>query len=113
MCFRLLLQTCQKDQSRFAPEVTLHGVVLDWSDAEANAVGSDMADRPLKGCQVHWAPAMCKMSSSKATGRERKHLEIGASVMLLPKLQKPLLSTKFLSCFSAFVVNVCCLMLNT
>ena len=95
ICFRLLLQTCQKDQPRFAPEVTLHGVVLDWSDAEANAAGSDMADRPVKGCQGHWAPAMCKMTSSKANGRERKCLEIGTSVMLLPNLQKPLLSKKF------------------
>ena len=58
MYFRWLFQTCQKEQPRFALGVTLHGVVL-WSDAEANglrdAVGSDMADKLLKGCQVHWA----------------------------------------------------------
>ena len=43
MCFRLLFQTCQKDQPRFSPGVTLHGVVLDWSELRLTAYEMQLA----------------------------------------------------------------------
>ena len=95
MRFRLLFQTCQKEQPRFALGVTLHGGVLDWSDAEANglrdAVGSDMAEKLLKGCQVHWVRSYqqcAKRVVAKATGKEGKRLEIEAFCVVAAQITK-------------------------
>ena len=47
----------KSDCSKFEVGTTLRGIVIDWSDAEANglrkAVGDIVANRLLKGCQVH------------------------------------------------------------
>ena len=57
-CFRLMFDQCKKDNPEFNVEKTLLGVVIDWSDAEAEglrlAVGKETANVLLKGCKVHW-----------------------------------------------------------
>ena len=37
-CFRLMFDQCKKDNPEFNVEKTLLGVVIDWSDAEAEGL---------------------------------------------------------------------------
>ena len=63
LCFRLMFDRCKKEFPSFELGKTLLGktllgIVIDWSDAEAqglrDAVGEELANQLLKGCQVHW-----------------------------------------------------------
>ena len=58
LCFRLMFDRCKKECSSFELGKTLVGIVIDWSDAEAqglrDAVGEELANQLLKGCQVLW-----------------------------------------------------------
>ena len=58
LCFRLMFDRCKKECPSFELGRTLVGIVVDWSDAEAqglrDAVGEELANQLLKGCQVHW-----------------------------------------------------------
>ena len=53
-----MFDQCKKDNPEFGVGKTLLGVVIDWSDAEADglrlAVGKETAHLLLKGCKVHW-----------------------------------------------------------
>ena len=55
--FTLMFQTCKKDYPRFKLENNLKGIIVDWSDTETKglrqAIGEDIADRLLQGCNVH------------------------------------------------------------
>ena len=57
--FTLMFQTCKKNYPRFKLENNLKGIIVDWSDTETKgrrqAIGEDIADRLLRGCNVHWA----------------------------------------------------------
>ena len=54
-CFKLIFDRCKKDNPEFDIGKTLVGVLIDWSDAEADglrlAVGANLL---LKGCSIHW-----------------------------------------------------------
>ena len=57
--FGKIFGMAKSDCSEFEVGTTLRGIVIDWSDAEADglrkAVGDIVANRLLKGCQVYWA----------------------------------------------------------
>ena len=57
--FNLMFQTCHSDFPQFNPEKSLKGIIVDWSDTETKglreAIGEKVADRLLRGCNVHWA----------------------------------------------------------
>ena len=57
--FSLMFQTCHTDFSQFKIESSLKGIIVDWSDTETKrlreAVGEELADCLLRGCNVHWA----------------------------------------------------------
>ena len=58
LCFRLIFDRCKKEYPSFELGKTLVGIVIDWSDAEAqglrDAVGEELTNQLLKGCQVDW-----------------------------------------------------------
>ena len=59
---------------------TLRGIVIDWSDAEANglqkAVGDTVANGLLKGCQVHWARSYQRVADKVCrTAEEKKGIQ--------------------------------------
>ena len=58
LCFTKMFEQCKKDHPNFAVGESLVGVVTDWSDAQCNglriAVGKELADKLLRGCEVHW-----------------------------------------------------------
>ena len=57
--FSLMFQTCHTDFPQFKIESSLKGIIVDWSDTETKglreAVGEELADSLLRGCNVHWA----------------------------------------------------------
>ena len=57
--FELMFHTCHSDHSQFKVGDTLKGIIIDWSDTEAKGlrevVGEKVADKILKGCNVHWS----------------------------------------------------------
>ena len=66
----------KSDCSKFEVGTTLRGIVIDWSDAEANglrkAVGDIVANRLLKGCQVHWARSYQRVADKVCRTAEEK-----------------------------------------
>ena len=66
----------KSDCSKFEVGTTLRGIVIDWSDAEANglrkAVGDIVANRLLKGCQVHWARSYQRVAGKVCRTAEEK-----------------------------------------
>ncbi len=67
LCFRLLFEKCAKECPELKVGETLVGIVVYWSDAQANglklAVGEDLASRLLKGCQVHWVRSFQRIAA--------------------------------------------------
>ena len=53
-----MIRICQESYANFEIGKSLKRIIIDWSDAEAKglreAVGSDVANNVLKGCNVHW-----------------------------------------------------------
>ena len=66
----------KSDCSTFEAGTTLRGIVIDWSDAEANglrkAVGDIVANRLLKGCQVHWSRSYQRVAEKVCRTVEEK-----------------------------------------
>ena len=58
LCFMKTFEQCKKDHPNFTVGESLVGVVVDWSDAQCNglrlALGKELADELLRGCEVHW-----------------------------------------------------------
>ena len=58
LCFMKTFEQCKKDHPNFTVGESLVGVVVDWSDAQCNglrlALGKELADKLLRGCEVHW-----------------------------------------------------------
>ena len=56
--FELVFHTCQSYHSNFKVGESLKGIIIDWSDTEAKGLrellGDNVADKVLKGCNVHW-----------------------------------------------------------
>ena len=56
--FELMFHTCQSYHSNFKVGESLKGIIIDWSDTEAKGLhellGDNVADKVLKGCDVHW-----------------------------------------------------------
>ena len=83
LCFSAMFERCKKLYPSFEIGKTLFGVVVDWSDAEANglrdAVGSEAANKLLKGCQVHWIRSYQRAGEqvvkSQATNKRKLELE--------------------------------------
>ena len=54
--FNLMFSTCCKDCPQFKVEKNIKGIIVDWSDTEAkglrDAIGQDLADKFLRGCNV-------------------------------------------------------------
>ncbi len=55
--FRAIFSSVKSEYSDFEVGKTLKGIVADWSDTQllglSNAVGKDVADNVMKGCQVN------------------------------------------------------------
>ena len=58
LAFKKMFDKCLSINPAFEHGSTLLGVLIDWSDAEANgllkAVGKTVAENLLKKCKVHW-----------------------------------------------------------
>ena len=60
------------------------GIIVDWSDAQAKglrlAIGEDMANKLLKGCQVHWIRSYQRIAEqvSKVANPEKRRIELEA-----------------------------------
>ena len=56
--FEFMFHTCQSYHSNFKVGESLKGIIIDWSDTEAKGLrellGDNVADKVLKGCNVHW-----------------------------------------------------------
>ena len=54
-----MFKTCHSDFPKFEVANSLKGIIVDWSDTETKGlrecVGGEVADRLLRGCNVHWA----------------------------------------------------------
>lgn len=57
--FELMFQFCHKEYPQFQLDKTLKGIIVDWSDTERkglkDTIGENMADKVLRGCNVHWS----------------------------------------------------------
>ena len=65
-CFRSVFETVKKDHPHFAVGKSLQGIVLDWSDHQMKgleaAVGEEVASKVAKGCRVHFARSVKRVS---------------------------------------------------
>ena len=70
LAFRKTFDACKESYPDFSVGSTLLGVVVDWSDAEiqglAKAVGRELANELLRGCNVHWARSWQRVRNNKA-----------------------------------------------
>ena len=61
-----MFSTCHKDCPQFKVEKNVKGIIVDWSDTEAkglrDAIGQDLADKLLHGCNVHWARSIQRVA---------------------------------------------------
>ncbi len=73
--FRKTFDKCKREHKEFELGKTLLGVVIDWSDAEMRglreAVGTEMATKLLKGCQVHWNRSWQRVRDRVASSRNK------------------------------------------
>lgn len=87
-----MFDQCKKDNSEFCIGKTLLGIIIDWSDAEADglqlAVGEEMANTLLKGCKVHWirsyqrvADKVCKHQHPEKRAIENEAFNLVASAV--------------------------------
>lgn len=65
-CFRSVFETVKKDHPHFAVGKSLQGIILDWSDHQTKgleaAVGEEVASKVAKGCRVHFARSVKRVS---------------------------------------------------
>ena len=93
-CFKLMFDQCKKDNPDFCVAKTLLGVVVDWSNAEADglrlAVGDETANLRLKGCKVHWVRSYQRVADKvcKHHHPEIRAVEKEAFTLLAATIQK-------------------------
>ena len=93
-CFKLMFDRCKKDNPDFCEGKTLLGVVIDWSDAEADglriAVGAETANLLLKGCKVHWIRSYQRVADKvcKHHHPEKRAVEKEAFILLAAAIQR-------------------------
>ena len=75
LAFKKTFDKCSSINPNFKLGTTLVGVLIDWSDAEANglkhAVGKELAENLLKGCKVHWNRSCQRIADRIATSDDR------------------------------------------
>ena len=92
LCFKVMFDRCKRDNPEFDVGKTLLGVIIDWSDAEAEglrlAVGEEIANLLLKGCKVHWirsykrvADKVCKHQHSEIRRVEKEAFNLVAAAI--------------------------------
>lgn len=68
--FTLMFDTCRADEPSYDVHKDLQGIVIDWSDTERSglikALGSDLAQKLLRGCAVHWARSYQRVAARVA-----------------------------------------------
>ena len=98
-CFRLMFDRCKKGNPEFCIGKTLLGIIIDWSDGEADglqlAVGEEMANTLLKGCKVHWirsyqsvADKVCKHQYPEKRAIENEAFNLVASAVQKVQIQQ-------------------------
>ena len=107
LCFKLMFEQYTKECSNFKVGETLVGVIVDWSDAEAQglrlAVGNDLADKLLKGCQVHWIRSFQRVSAkvAKLGNPEKQKIEVEAFKLVAFAITKAKAMDQVLKLFQA------------
>ena len=89
-----MFDRCKKECPSFEPGRTLVGIVVDWSDAEAQglreAVGEELGNQLLKGCQVHWMRSYQRIPDKvcKIQHPERRKIENEAFKLIAAAIVK-------------------------
>lgn len=76
IAFQKIFHRCSVANPDFKPGCSLLGILVDWSDAEANglkqAVGKETAEKLLKGCMVHWNRSCQRVAEKVSNSRDRQ-----------------------------------------
>ena len=111
-CFKLMFDICKKDNPEFVVGKTLLGVVIDWSDSEAEglklAVGEKTANLLLKGCKVHWIHSYQRVADKvcKHQHPEIRTVEKEAFNLVAAAVQKVLTQQHVLQLFQCLCGNL-------
>ena len=88
-----MFQTCHNDFPQFKKESSLKGIIVDWSDTETKglreAVGEELADHLLQGCNVHWARSYQRVAdrvNSSVQKSNRINLQLHEAFCAIAKL---------------------------
>ena len=88
LAFKNIFSRCSSSNSNFQLGDTLIGIVTDWSDSEINglkkAIGNDVAEKLLKGCNVHWLRSCKRIAERIATSADRPRERSIFLVLQLP-----------------------------
>ena len=85
--FELTFHYCGVNHSHFKVGETLKGVVMDWSDTEAKGlrevIGAEMAERILRGCNVHWARSYQRVAARVNKAVNQSHYQLAVEAFCL------------------------------